>query len=267
MQLVMTNPRNTDDLRALAARVCMVKGIDTVPRGHVRLETRFKYPDRSSVDLFIQNPTQTGERLVLTDLGQTTLWLNDLQVRPWQSKKRSRFIEDALHVLEIRQAGGAFEVDFQMSQESLMDAVVRLGQACVRVADLTFTRRSTQQVYAGEELEEIISDAELLYETDAPLAGRHGIVIQVDFLVHGRRRDSAVLTLGSQTQTSAHATSIEVFRKMYDLKVPDRTEQLVAVFDDRFHELYRPEDLNRLSEVSEVFPLSQKRDIQAALAV
>lgn len=91
---------------------------------------------------------QTSGRLILSDMGQTTNWLSDLLIKPWQSKKRTTFIEDALHALDVRQSNGALETDFETTQESLVDAAVRLGQACVRVADLTFTRRSTSQVYA-----------------------------------------------------------------------------------------------------------------------
>lgn len=106
---------------------------------------------------------------VLSDLGQTMTWLADVQVRPWQSKNRQRFVEDTLHTLGIRQNGGALETSFEPLHDSFEDAVIRLGQACVRVSDLLFTRRSTQQVNATEEVEELIADAELSYEPNAQL--------------------------------------------------------------------------------------------------
>jgi hypothetical protein len=77
--------------------------------------------------------------------------------------------------------------------------VIRLGQACVRVADLSFTRRSSLQVTATDEVEELLSDADLVYQPNAPLQGRHGNIVVVDFLVEGRRRKSAVLTLAAQS--------------------------------------------------------------------
>ena len=43
------------DIEHLADELCMVRGKDVVPRGHLRLETKFLYPDRSSVDLFVVN--------------------------------------------------------------------------------------------------------------------------------------------------------------------------------------------------------------------
>lgn len=252
----------------IAGKICVVRSVDTLPKGHLRLETRFSYPDRSSIDLFVVANAQAsipGTKPVLSDLGQTTLWLSDVLVKPWQSKKRQRFVEDSLRVLDVRQNGGALETDFEVTPDSLLDAVVRLGQACVRIADLTFTRRSTLQVFAGEEVEELLSDAELPYETNASLVGRHGNVISVDFLVQGRRQRSVMLTLASQYQAAAHTSANEVFRKMYDLKTPDRTEQRVTVFDDRF-DVYRADDLDRLRDVSDVLALSQKSELVSLLA-
>jgi len=264
-QLVIMDPGNSASLTALAHGICVVRGTDVLPRGHIRLETRFTYPDRSSIDLFIRNPVQTGGKLILSDMGQTTNWLSDLLIKPWQSKKRTRFVEDALHTLDIRQVNGALETGFGPTQESLMDATVRLGQACVRVADLTFTRRSTSQAYAGEEVEEIISDADLEYETSVPLVGRQGNVITVDFVVHGKKRTSSLLTLSSQSQASAHSVSNEVFRKLFDLSVPERPEQRVTVWDDRF-DVYKSEDLERLGNFSEVVALSDRGSLQSLIA-
>jgi hypothetical protein len=255
-------------LEQLVTDLCMVRGVDKVPRGHLRLETKFKYPDRSSVDLFVVNGPQgvlTPSSPVLSDLGQTMTWLADMQVRPWQSKKRQRLLEDTLYTLGVRQNGGALETTFDANPDSVEDAVIRLGQACVRVADLSFTRRSNLQVNATEEVEELISDAELAYEPNAPLLGRHGNVVVVDFLVAGRRRKSAVLTLSAQYPGSAHGSANEVFRKLYDLDTPLRDEQRVTVYDDR-HDVYRVDDLERIKDLSELVPLSARQDFVALLA-
>jgi hypothetical protein len=47
----------------------------------------------------------------------------------------------------------------------------------------------------------------------------------------------------------------EVFRKHYDLDIPQRGEQRVTVFDDRV-DVYRSEDIDRLRDVCEVVLLS-----------
>lgn len=256
LQIVqMTNIANIEQL---ADKLCMVRAKDVVPKGHLRLETKFLYPDRSSVDVFVVKATTQ-----LSDLGQTTSWLADLQIRPWQSKKRQRFLEDALYVLGVQRSGGALETSFEPTHESLEDAVIRLGQACVRVADLSFTRRSSFQASVTDEVEELIADAELEYQPNVSLPGRRGNAVVVDFLVEGRRRKSAVLTLAAQATTTAHSLANEVFRKHYDLA--ERGEQRVTVFDDRI-DVYRPEDLDRLRDVCEVVPFSARQDVVALLA-
>ena len=259
---------NIADIERLVDELCMVRASDVVPKGHLRLETKFLYPDRSSVDVFVVNEAQQqllAASPILSDLGQTTSWLADVQVKPWQSKKRQRLLEDAIEILGIRQNGGALETPFEPSHDGLEDAVIRLGQACVRVADLLFTRRSSLQVTATDEVEELIADAELSYQTNAQLPGRHGNVVVVDFLVDGRRRRSAVLTLAAQSSATAHSVANEVFRKHYDLDAPQRAEQRVTVYDDRL-DVYRPEDLDRLRDVCEVVPLSAHQDLVALLA-
>jgi hypothetical protein len=261
----MANAGQIDPLMALAQGICVVKAVDKLPKGHVRLETRFFYPDRSAIDLFIKNPMQTGDKLILTDMGYTTSWLSDVLVKPWQSKKRARFVEDALRVLDVHQEGGALATEFTKDPGSLVDAIVRLGQACVRVADLTFTRRSALQVYAAEEVEEILTDADLPYEPNAELPVRGGNIVTVDFLVHGRKRDTALITLLPDTQGAAHSASVEVFRKMYDLQVSDRIEQRISVYNDKVN-VYRTEDLDRLMDVSDLIGISHRDELQGRLA-
>lgn len=248
--------------------LCMVRGVDRVPQGHVRLETKFQYPDGGSIDLFIveHSPQLFQPEPNLSDFGQTMTWLADLHVRPWQSKKRQQFVDDALRVLSIKQSGGALECGFAPNRQSLEDAIIRLGQACVRVADLMFTRRSNVSVGVTEEVEEILADASLEYEADAELPGRKGSVIPIDFLVSGRRRKTALLTLGSQYPHSAHTSANEVFRKLYDLRDLNRPEQRVTVYDDRYEDVYRAEDLDRIRNVSDLLPLSSPKDVAALLA-
>ena len=83
----------------------LVVGVDQVPKGHIRMETAFLYPDGASIDVFLLN----GDALRLSDLGQTTTWLLDMQVRPWLSKKRQRLVEDALRLHGVSQVGGAVD--------------------------------------------------------------------------------------------------------------------------------------------------------------
>jgi hypothetical protein len=253
-----------EDLRKQTEGHRIVRGVDQLPKGHVRLETAFLYPDGSSVDVFVVGEDPLFQTLKLSDLGQTTTWLLDVQVRPWLSKKRQRFVEDALRIYDVKQTGGALERSLP-TLDGLIEGVVMLGQACVRVADLTYTRRSSLQSSFSEDLEEFLADSDLEFEPNPELAGRHGTKVRVDFLVKGAHTSSAILGLASGSASQAHVLSNEIFRRWYDLDIPGRSENRVTVFDDRV-DVYRPEDLLRLRDVSEVVALSDRQTMRDLLA-
>ena len=252
---------DTADIKERVEGHSLVRNVDQLPKGHVRLQTAFLYPDGSAVDVFVVE--EAASIYKLSDLGQTTNWLLDVQVKPWLSKKRQRFVEDALHNYEVTQAGGALERALA-SIDLLIDGVVNLGQACVRVADLIYTRRSALQSSFSEDVEEFLSDSELEFESNQELVGRHGTKVRVDFLVRGTRSTSALLSLASGTSAQAHIAANEIFRRWYDLDIPSRTEHRVTVFDDRF-DVYRDDDLHRLRDLSDVVPLSDRQALSDLL--
>ncbi len=239
----------------------IVRGVDELPRGHVRVETRLQYPDGASIELFV--PAQDGlfppERL--TDFGQTTDWLLDLGIKPWLSKKRQAFLQDAIEALGARQRGG--ELEWPLSDlRDIPEGVLRLGQACLRAADLVFTRRSSLQLAFVEEVEEVIGDTDMPYSADVPLEGRFGKRVPVDFLVRGARAESAVLTLSSGSRSAAHTRANEVFSRWFDLE--ERPEQRVTVYDDS-RDVYRDEDLRRIEEKSELLAFSDREQLRRLL--
>ena len=239
----------------------LVKEVATLPRGHIRMETGFLYPDGTSIEVYLLADAPPYR---LSDLGQTTAWLLNLQVKPWLSKKRQTLLEDAIRTYAVRQSGGALELELGSIGE-LMNGVVRLGQACLRVADLSYTRRSSLQTPFSEDIEEVLVDAELPYEQNVELPGRFRSSIRVDYLVSGARTRSMVMGWSSGSASQAHVIANEVFRKWYDLDTPERTEQRVTIFDDR-HDVYRAEDLNRLRSSSALLALSDRQAVRDVLA-
>lgn len=243
--------------------VSLVREASELPSGYLRFETIFRYPDGTSIEVFA--PTRTGQGpLRLTDLGQTTEWLLDLRLKPWLSKKRRGLVENALRTYGASQMGGELVVEVPDAAQ-LSEGLVRLSQACVRVADLTFTRRSSLQSAFVEEVEEVLDDSDLPYEPLAQVTGRYDKVVNVDFLVRGPRTPSLVLTLASQNISAAHARANEVFRSWYDLDIPERSEQRVTLYDDRSN-AYRDDDLKRLEDLSSVVPFSDRAGLQTLLA-
>ncbi len=230
-----------------------------LPRGHLRVETAFLYPDGTSIELYLMK-----EPLRLSDLGQTTAWLLHLQIKPWLSRRRQAVVEDVLRLYGAEQQGGAIEIALS-SLDHLIEGIVRLGQACLRVADLSYTKRSPLQSTFSEQIEDFFQDSELPYDPDAELAGRFGPPVRVDYVVHGARLRSLVLGWSSGNSAQAHITANEIFRKWYDLDSPARTEQRVTLLDDR-QDVYRPDDQERLRACSTVVALSDRQTVRDLLA-
>jgi len=253
-----------EEIRSHLEEYTLVRDIDRVPRGHIRLETGFLYPDGASVDVFLLERSDLAKRLVLTDLGQTSSWLLGVQVRPWLSRKRREFLDDAIRLYGVRQEGGSLELPLD-ALEKLADGVARLGQACVRVADLTYTRRSSLQTVFNEEVEEVIADGELQYQPDVDLPGKYGKTVRVDYIVTGKRSHSGILTWASANPSAAHTQANEILRRWFDLDFPGSLEQRVTIFDDRVT-AYREDDIKRLEDLSYLYPFSNRQAIVDLLA-
>ncbi|HEX8821766.1 MAG TPA: DUF1828 domain-containing protein [Archangium sp.] len=239
----------------------LIRGVDRVPKGHLRIETGFLYPDGTPIEVFLVKDREVPvfSFSKLSDLGQTTAYLLNLSVRPWVSAKRRAFLEDTLHTHRVESNGGAFEVPVSRFDE-IPDAIIRLAQACLRASDLIFTRRVSLLSPFEDQFEEFLGDAELTYEPRAALSLPDNRTVEVDFLVRGKRTDSAVLTLSSSTPSAAHTVANEVFTKWYDIAAAERPENRVTVFDDS-RDVYRPSDLERIAKFSDVLPFSERRQV------
>lgn len=242
----------------------LVRAIDELRGGQIRLETAFVYPDGGSIDLFLVENADLFRDLRLTDLGQTMSWLFDARVMPWLSPKRKGFVDDVLELYGIEQEGGQLLVRLG-SLDELMPRIVSLGQACLRVADLVFTKRSAMVSAFVEQVEEVLADVEVPYQQDVEIPGRFGKAVRVDFLAQGRSTKSAILTLSSGNQSAAHVAANEIFRRFYDLKIPTRLEQRITVFDDQ-QDIYKDEDIERLRDVCELVPFSDRQMLHDLVA-
>lgn len=124
--------RIIEDLR----RCCMVRGVDVLPEGHLRVETKFLYPDGSFVDVFVVDDPH--EPRTLSDFAQTTAFLLDNNVKPWASPKRRAQLADVLSLYGVERRGGELCLDFDPQNTAMLgERVIVLGQACLRMSDFT----------------------------------------------------------------------------------------------------------------------------------
>ena len=246
--------RKLSEAKAQLLDCSLIKGVDTTSKGHLRLQTTFLYPDGSHVDLFIKNSDdllQDVELPVLTDFGTTIAWLSNTQVNPRKSKRRAAVMEDIVATYGIQHRGGALELRADPSR--LSEAIVRLGQACIRLSDLYYTARYASYGRFKEELEEMFSDMELEFSTDEAIPGRFGNIVKVDFKIHGVRTDSAVLTLPADKYPGqARARAEHVYAAFSDLV--EWSGQRVAALDDR-SKVYSEPDLERIATVATLLPV------------
>jgi hypothetical protein len=161
----------------------------------------------------------------------------------------------------VVQSGGELLVKLD-GLADLTGGILRLAQACLRVADLCYTRRASLQTSFVEEVEEVVDDLELAYEPNVELEGKYGKLVRIDLRVEGRT-PSLVLAWSSGNASVAHTTQNEIFRKWADLE--KRPEQRVTVFDDRYN-VYRDDDLKRIQEISNLVAVSDRALLQSVLA-
>ena len=229
-------------VRQRLADFSLVRDCDRIRNGMLRIATALQYPDGSNIDLFLGQPESLFPEIELSDLGQTTAYLLNLHVRPLATKKRRQIVADICEALGAQEDRGRLLVRLEPPEEGdLADAIMRLGQACLRVADLALTQRFRMVNPFREEVEEFLEGTGLRYEADVSLAGRFARDVEVEFQVTGRTVTSLVQTLSTGHPPVAHTLCNEVFRRWYDVWSLRNGNQFLTVFDSRT-DVFRADD-------------------------
>jgi hypothetical protein len=87
--------------------ISLVRGGDTVRHGALRMETRFVYPNGSSVDVFLEQRPDLLGSYVLSDFGQTALYLHDAQVNLSSTERRRQILGDICSELGVSFGNGS----------------------------------------------------------------------------------------------------------------------------------------------------------------
>lgn len=247
-------------LRRMVEGFSLVKSCDSVENGMLRVATPFQYSDGSQVDLFIENELLPEKDVILSDMGQTVAYLLDLHVRPWTSKRRELAVVDICQSLGVHKEGGQILTRVpSLESTAVTDAIVRLSQACIRVADLALTQRWRMVSAFRDEVEEFIDSVDVNYETPFTLPGRYDREVDLDFKVIGRQTKSLILTLSTQNAAAGHGLCNEVFRKWYDIHDHQQGFQFITTFDST-NDVFRQDDLNRIQDLSTLFGFPAQAD-------
>lgn len=244
----------------------VVIGHRILEKGHLALETVFKYPDGGSIEVCVpkEDLFGNGGRYTLTDFGTTFSWLNDAGVQAWKRPAKSGLLQDAIEPYGVARRGGQLLIE-GLDPGSLFDGIIRLSQACLRVADIAYTARLRSRTEFAVRVEEVLAVADFEYETDYEIPLDEGRTTRVDYYVTGTRRNSAILLLSANNTAYAHQKSTDVFTKFFDLQRFRRPEHRMTIWDPS-SDVFKEADLERLEIVCSVIPADEGDRIADELA-
>lgn len=227
----------------------------------VRLMTPFRYPDGSNIDVFVADSLPMFGKVEVTDFGQTLDWLSDLGIDPSATKRRKLIVDDICRHLGLDFDGWQIKSE-PLGFEDVSSALIRVAQACIRVADLIFTQRMLSVSVLKDEVEEFIAGMGLDYEEDAEIPTKNGDrLLRVDFRIMGPRRSSLLQLLPGGSQVTANA----IFRRWYELNRIDNPYQFLTVYDTKGKAEANPHDLRVLEDLSVVLPWDDRDGIRDVL--
>ncbi len=258
-----------NDCSALFATTNLIVDCDRVNSRFLRIKTPFLYPDGSFIDVFLDTSCDLFGDCELSDLGQTATFLLNSQVDFWRTSKRKQMLEAICEVLDVREDAGVLKLTIPSGEISnVSEHVLRLGQACVRCADLVLTRRLRSVGVFREDVEEFLDASSIPYESDIALDGPFGKPVRIDFSVRRKRSPLLVQTLSANSDSAFHQASLEIFRKWSDLKeYRQRGDDFLTLIDSGA-QATRDEDIKRIRQEADVifFPQEQDQFLQAIAA-
>ena len=245
----------------------MARSFEVRPDGSARVATPFLYPDGTIIELFQQAADDLFLSARLTDGGRTFGFLGSQQVQMEGHEKREHLLHEVCKSLNVDSRGGELAVSVDPGMD-LADAVLRLAQACIRVADLHYTltfknKTDFHQIFFADFLSLERPDHIENFSVD----GRFGRNVKIDFFVRRKTaKDQLIITMTSTNKTSSHAVANDVFCRWYDLERYKDHYAFLTVLDSTsraFHDA----DLHRVADVSRVIRYPDEVDTLRGLLV
>ena len=231
--------------------------------GLLRIRTPLLYPDGDVIDLYVQKGID-GESL--TDAGETLRWLRSSSLSGKFTDKQKQCIRDVCvtHGVEWYQGELILRIGGNVN---LADSVMRLAQACSRVADLWFTFRFYTSRELVQDVAELLDANKIRYEPKTKQKGSSGRDWPVDFHTRTEEASAFVLVLSTGAKSASnriveHATAAWVDLRNEPLK--QKTLKFVSLFDDSV-DVWSPEDYKQVEPFSEVVLWSRPSDFVDAL--
>jgi len=232
--------------------------------GYVRIRTPYLYPDGDVIDLFLR---EKPEGATLTDLGETLRWLRMQSLAQRRTKKQERLVQDVCVTLGVELFKGMLMV--RPRPDSLLsDAVTRLSQAAIRVADLWFTFRTRAGEAVTDDVEDFLQERRIPFERGQTFVGRSGKRWRADFHTRAPQRSSLVCVLATGTRGASRGITEHVLSTWYDLShltVGPEALRFVSLFDDTV-DVWSAEDFRLLEGLSVIARWSRPDEFLDLLA-
>ena len=231
---------------------------------HDLIRTPFLYPDGDNIDLYI---TRKNGYWLVSDFGETLRWLRSQSVTPRRTPKQNALIADVCLTHGIEQFRGILLARCRPG-DSLAPVVLRVAQACLRVADLWFTFRTRVIESLADEVADFLAERKIRFDRRPKLPGRSGRAWKPDFHVITPERGSLLSVLSTGNRSAARTVTEHTLAMWHDLSqliIGPEAMRLVSLFDDTA-DVWAPEDFSLLESLSEVRRWSEPDTLVETLA-
>ncbi len=229
----------------------------------VRVHTPLLFPDGGLVDVFV---TEQDGQFIISDYGDALSWLRMQSATGSLTPNQQSLIDDVRETLGIERHHGQLELR-DVRVEELADAVSRLAQAVVRVADIWYTFRTRSRHSVADEVNDWLREQNFDVERSLRYEGKSGRSWQIDFSVTYAGQRSSVFLLSTGSKAAARQVSEHVFTGCSDLRSSEigaQSLQFISLFDDTL-DVWRDEDFNLLQEVSKTAYWSRPDELASLL--
>ena len=235
------------------------------PHEGVRVRTPLLYPDGGVVDVFV---LQRGAGYTVTDFGDALGWLGLQLISRRRSRRQERLVQDVCQTLRIETFHDQLVLRGVLDN-ALGEAVTRIAQAAVRVADLWFTIRGQSLQDTEDEVDEWLREKQIPFQRQVTKPGRSGRDWTVNFETQAANRTSLIFLLSTGSRGAARRVTEHVLAGYVDLshlKGSQPNHAFISLFDDTV-DVWRPEDFQLVEDHSEIARWSAPNELERMLTV
>lgn len=232
------------------------------PKEGIRVRTPFLYPDGGIIDVFV---LPRDGRFEVTDFGEALGWLRMQSVGGQLSPKQRRMVEDVCLTLGVQFFQD--QLVLRCDPSDVSQAVLRLGQAALRLADLWFTLRTRAVETVSDEVADWLEERVIPFERAVRHSGRSGRSWVVDYQTRTSQRTSLIFVLSTGSRAAARRVTEHVVAGLHDLshlRLVQPQFAFVSLFDDT-EDVWQDEDFRLIESLSTISRWSRTDELERIL--